>query len=231
MTGRPRRLGSSRCSTDAKNASRSACRIEGCSGTNTCSHSGVSACRAVEPLELPTPHGPARVHLQGGAEARGALLLGHGAGGGITARDLVTAAAAARAARMAVGLVEQPYRVAGKRSTPRAPVLDEGWLALVDGLRSGPLAGLPLVFGGRSSGARVACRTASRGGAIGALCLAFPLLPPGRAGVVSRLPELDEAGVPVLVVQGERDPYGMPPPGDGRTVVQVAGDHALRSDL
>jgi predicted alpha/beta-hydrolase family hydrolase len=185
----------------------------------------------VEPFELPTPHGPARVHLQPVVEPRAALLLGHGAGGGITARDLVAAAAAARAEGLTVGLVEQPYRVAGKRSTPRAPLLDEAWLALVDGLRAGPLAGVPLVFGGRSSGARVACRTASPGGAIGALCLAFPLKPPGRATAVSRLPELDGAGVPVLVVQGERDPYGMPPPGEGRTVVQVVGDHALRSDL
>ncbi len=185
----------------------------------------------MEALELPTPHGPARVHLQPVAEPRAALLLGHGAGGGITARDLVTTAAAARAEGLTVGLVEQPYRVAGKRSTPRAPLLDEAWLALVEGLRAGPLAGVPLVFGGRSSGARVACRTAAPAGAIGALCLAFPLKPPGRATAVSRLPELDEAGVPVLVVQGERDPYGMPPPGAGRTVVQVAGDHALRSDL
>ena len=185
----------------------------------------------MEPLELPTPHGPARVHLQPVAEPRAALLLGHGAGGGITARDLVAAAAAAQAEGLTVGLVEQPYRVAGKRSTPRAPLLDEAWLALVEGLRAGPLAGVPLVFGGRSSGARVACRTAAPAGAIGALCLAFPLKPPGRATAVSRLPELDGAGVPVLVVQGERDPYGMPPPGEGRTVVQVAGDHALRSDL
>jgi predicted alpha/beta-hydrolase family hydrolase len=185
----------------------------------------------VEPLELPTPHGPARVHLQPVREPRAALLLGHGAGGGVTARDLVAAAAAAQAAGVSVGLVEQPYRVAGRRSTPRAPLLDEAWLALVEGLRAGPLAGLPLVFGGRSSGARVACRTAAPAGAIGALCLAFPLKPPGRATAVSRLSELDDAGVPVLVVQGERDPYGMPPPGEGRTVVQVAGDHTLRSDL
>jgi uncharacterized protein len=187
--------------------------------------------RGVEEIELDTPHGPARVHLEAVESPRAALLLGHGAGGGVTARDLVTAAAAARGEGVTVGLVEQPYRVAGRRSTPPAAQLDTAWVALVEGLRAGPLRDLPLVFGGRSSGARVACRTAGPAGALGAICLAFPLQPPGRASSPSRLPELDGASVPVLVVQGERDPYGMPPPGEGRTVVAVKGDHALRGDL
>ncbi len=83
--------------------------------------------------------------------------------------------------------------------------------------------------GGRSSGARVACRTAAETGAAGVLCLAFPVHPPGRPEK-SRLDELDAVPVPVLVVQGERDPFGMPPPAKGRTVVEVAGDHGLKAD-
>jgi predicted alpha/beta-hydrolase family hydrolase len=129
-----------------------------------------------------------------------------------------------------VGLVEQPYRVAGRRSPPRAPRLDEAWLAVLAALRSGPLATGPLVTGGRSSGARVACRTAEATGASAVLCLAFPLVPP-RGTRESRLPELEAAGVPVLVVQGERDPFGMPPAGPDREVVAVDGDHALRRDF
>ena len=97
------------------------------------------------------------------------------------------------------------------------------------------LAGLPLIFGGRSSGARVACRTAAEGGAIAVLCLAFPLLPPRRASAAkppeSRLPELDAVTVPTLVVQGTRDRFGMPPAAANRIVIQVAGDHSLRTDL
>jgi uncharacterized protein len=100
-------------------------------------------------------------------------------------------------------------------------------------LREGPLAGLPLVCGGRSSGARVACRTAAGTGTAGVLCLAFPLQPPARKGkppAPDRLAELDAVKVPVLVVQGERDRFGIPPPGKRREVVEVNGDHSLRSD-
>jgi hypothetical protein len=101
-------------------------------------------------------------------------------------------------------------------------------------LRDGELEGLPLVVGGRSLGARVACRTAESVGAIAVLCLAFPLQPPRRSGrepAASRLPELDAVPLPVLVVQGDRDPFGIPPEGPGRSVVQVRGDHSLRTDL
>src|SRR6476620_10160972 len=104
-------------------------------------------------LDLDTPHGPARAHVRAAAEPRGALVLGHGAGGGVNARDLVAASGAALALGFTVALVEQPYRVAGRRSPPRAPLLDAAWLAVVEYLRAGELDGLPLVTGGRSSGA------------------------------------------------------------------------------
>jgi predicted alpha/beta-hydrolase family hydrolase len=185
-------------------------------------------------LDVETPHGPARAHVEPMAGAAAALVLGHGAGGGVTAPDLRAAAGAARSAGVAVALVEQPYRVAGRRSPAPARQLDAAWTAVLEHLRAGPLQGLPLIAGGRSSGARVACRTADETAAAGVLCLAFPLRPPRRAGAApadSRLPELDAVQVPVLVVQGARDPFGLPPPGPGRTVVEVAGNHSLRGDL
>jgi predicted alpha/beta-hydrolase family hydrolase len=181
----------------------------------------------VETLDVETPHGLARVHVHPVEQPRAALVLGHGAGGGVGARDLVAATEAALAEEVAVALVEQPYRVAGKRTSPRAPQLDAAWLAVVEQLRSGPLAGLPLVTGGRSAGARVACRTAEEARAAGVLCLAFPLEPPG--GRPSRLPELDAVTAPTLVVQGTSDRFGMPPAAAHRTVAQVPGDHALRN--
>jgi predicted alpha/beta-hydrolase family hydrolase len=184
--------------------------------------------------ELETPHGRARVHVRPAARAGAALVLGHGAGGGVTARDLVTAADAAAAQGWSVVLVEQPYRVAGRRSPAPAHQLDAAWTAVVEQLRAEELRGLPLVVGGRSSGARVACRTAATTGAVGVLCLAFPLQPPRRSGAAaapSRLSELDAVTVPTLVVQGVRDPFGMPPAAARRTVVQVAADHSLRTDL
>lgn len=149
------------------------------------------------------------------------------------APDLVAATEAASAEGVTVALVEQPYRVAGRRSSPRAPQLDAAWIAVVEALRCGELADLPLVAGGRSAGARVACRTAAEAGAVAVLCLAFPLEPPARGDKPrqSRLDELDAVNLPTLVVQGERDRFGMPPPGPSREVVRVAGDHGLKSDL
>jgi uncharacterized protein len=173
-----------------------------------------------------TPHGPARVHLHRADDARAALVLGHGAGGGVTAPDLVAATEAALAERISVALVEQPYRVAGRRSPAPARQLDAAWTAVVEHLAFE----VPLVVGGRSLGARVACRTAPETGAVAVLCLAFPLHAPGRPEK-SRLPELEAVTVPVLVVQGERDPFGLPPPGPRRTVVRVPGDHGLKADL
>jgi predicted alpha/beta-hydrolase family hydrolase len=184
-------------------------------------------------IEVDTWHGPARVHLQPADERRGGLILGHGAGGGVGARDLLAAAEAASSLGLAVALVEQPYRVAGRRSPAPAAQLDAAWSAVVGHLRTAELPDVPIVVGGRSSGARVACRTAATTGAAGVLCLAFPLQPPARSGKrpsASRLPELEAVRVPVLVVQGERDRFGIPPPGERRTVVPVQGDHSLRSD-
>lgn len=184
--------------------------------------------------EVATPQGPARVHLQLPERPRAALVLGHGAGGGVGAPDLIAAAATVVAMDVAVALVEQPYRVAGRRSPPPAPRLDAAWTAVVEDLATHELAGLPLVTGGRSSGARVACRTAEATGARGVLCLAFPLQPPARSGGTprpSRLPELEGVAVPVLIVQGERDPFGMPREGPGRTVVRVPGDHSLKAGV
>ncbi len=183
-------------------------------------------------LELDTPHGRANAHLHPATEPRAALVLGHGAAGGVTARDLVAVTDVALAVGVSVALVEQPYRVAGRRSPAPARQLDAAWTAVIDQLRAGELRGLPLIAGGRSSGARVACRTAAATGAVGVLCLAFPLQPPRRAAPApSRLPELDAVTVPTLVVQGLRDAFGMPPAGPRRTVVQVVADHGLKTDL
>jgi uncharacterized protein len=186
---------------------------------------------AVEVVEVETPSGPARAHVHAVSSPRAALVLGHGAGGGVGARDLMAVCEVALGCDVSVALVEQPYRVAGKRSPAPARSLDAAWVAVVEALRSDLLADLPVVVGGRSSGARVACRTWSSVGAAGVLCLAFPLVPPGRDASVSRLPELDAVRVPMLIVQGDRDPFGMPPARRGRKVVAVTGDHSLRSDL
>jgi uncharacterized protein len=176
-------------------------------------------------LELDTPHGPALAHLQPVDSPAGLLVLGHGAAGGVGSPDLVGATDAAREAGLSVALVEQPYRVAGRRSPAPAAQLDAAWISVISQL---PREGLPLVVGGRSAGARVACRTAAEVGAAAVLCLAFPLHPPGKPEK-SRLEELDAVEVPTLVVQGERDPFGLPPPGPNRTVVTIPGTHSLRS--
>jgi predicted alpha/beta-hydrolase family hydrolase len=180
-------------------------------------------------VEIDTPYGKARAHVHETERARGLLVLGHGAGGGVTARDLVTVTDVAVDEGYTVALTEQPYRVAGRRSPAPAPHLDVAWTVVVAHLRRGFGPTLPLVAGGRSSGARVACRTAAATEAAAVLCLAFPLQPPGDRP--SRLTELDAVSVPTLVVQGRRDHFGMPPEAPGRTVVQVNADHTLRTDL
>lgn len=160
--------------------------------------------------------------------------MGHGAGGGTHAPDLRAAGAVAQTLGWTAVYVDQPYRVAGRRAPAPAAQLDTAWLAVLAALReTGVIGAGPLVVGGRSSGARVACRTAADGAATGVLCLAFPLHPPGKADdpARSRLPELEGVEVPILVVQGESDPFGMPPPGPGREVVRLRGDHSLRSDM
>jgi predicted alpha/beta-hydrolase family hydrolase len=178
-------------------------------------------------IDVDTPHGPARAHVHAVAKPKLAVVLGHGAGGGVTAKDLTRATRAANEADATVVLVEQPYRVAGRKSPAPAHQLDAAWIATIEQL---PIEGLPLVTGGRSAGARVACRTAQATNALGVLCLAFPVHPPGRPEK-SRLEELDQLDKPVLIVQGESDPFGMPPEAPGREVVRIPGNHSLTGDL
>ncbi|NKQ59154.1 alpha/beta hydrolase [Amycolatopsis sp. K13G38] len=180
-------------------------------------------------IEILTPHGPARAELHCAEEDAAVLMLGHGAGGGIEAKDLVAVTRAAQTAGVNVALVEQPYRVAGRRAPAPAKQLDAAWLAVAEEMTD-RFDGLPLVFGGRSSGARVACRTAAAGQAVAVLCLAFPEHPPGKPEK-SRQAELDAVEVPTLVVQGESDPFGRPRPGPHHEVVVIAGTHALDKDL
>ncbi len=178
--------------------------------------------------ETGTTRGAARLHVWSAPEPRRRLLLGHGAGGGVQAPDLLALAHALPGTGTEVWLVEQPWRVAGRRVAPAPATLDDAWLqVLADVPRD-----LPLLVGGRSAGARVACRTALATGAAGVVALAFPLHPPGKPEK-SRAGELDAAGLPVLVVQGANDPFGHPGElgaAPGRAVVGVAGDHSLRSD-
>jgi hypothetical protein len=177
---------------------------------------------------LPTPRGAARAHVCLPETPRALVVLGHGAGGGVAAPDLVAVRDAAVAAGYGVVLLEQPYRVQGKRAAPQAPVLDEAWVAAVGQLT---LPGVPLVVGGRSSGARVACRTAAVVRAVGVVALAFPTHPPASPEK-DRLAELSLPTVPVLVVQGDRDPFGMPPRRRGRSVRVIPGaDHSLRKSV
>lgn len=172
------------------------------------------------------------VELDRPRNASALLLLTHGAGGGVDTADLLAIRDAAVEAGVAVARVLQPYRVAGRKTPPQPGPQDTAWLEIVAGLRRRRgLGRVPLVLGGRSNGARVACRTAQATGAVGVVALAFPLHPPGRPDK-TRLPELDAAGVPTLVVQGDRDPFGMPPPGPLREVVVIEGaDHSLKRQL
>jgi len=172
-----------------------------------------------------TPVGAARLTVDAAKDEHGVLVLGHGAGGGIGARDLAALAAALPAEGITVVRVEQPYRVAGKKAAPVPTTLDRAWVAAVEAIRrNGPLA-----VGGRSAGARVACRTASAVGAVAVVALAFPLHPPGRPER-SRLDELVSAGVPTLVMQGERDLFGRPeefPEGPFELIAVPHADHGM----
>jgi predicted alpha/beta-hydrolase family hydrolase len=183
--------------------------------------------------EVDTGLGPARLHVTDGGGS-GTLVLGHGAGGGVESVDLLAVTSAAADAGWRVLRVEQPWRVAGKRIAPAPPRLDDGWRAVLEHARAGGLLTGPLVLGGRSAGARVACRTAAEHDADGVLALAFPLHPPGRPEK-SRSAELTVVAVPLVVVQGETDSMGAP--ADIATaltglpaasVYAVPGDHSLK---
>jgi uncharacterized protein len=182
-------------------------------------------------LEIETPHGPARAYLDRAPGASAAVVLGHGAGGGVESKDIQTARGVALEEGFAVALVDQPYRVAGRRSPAPAKQLDAAWTAVVERLTGDELSGLDLIAGGRSLGARVACRTAGELDPVAVLCLAFPFQPPQRKGkpaAPDRLDELDAVTVPTLVVQGESDQFGIPPEAPSRTVTLVPGTHTLR---
>lgn len=181
--------------------------------------------------DIDTPHGTARVVQETPEGAPASLLvLGHGAGGDVDAPDLLAVRDAAMAAGVSVARVTQPYRVAGRRAPAPARQLDEAWVTVVaELLRWAPEPAPVLVVGGRSSGARVACRTGPRLGAVGVLALAFPLHSPGRPER-SRADELD-TGLPTLVLNGDRDPFGVPLPGPGVAVLVRPGErHDLRRD-
>ncbi len=188
-------------------------------------------------MEIETPLGPARVlTTEPPGDVVGTLALGSGAGGGVDARDLVAVADAAAGEGWRVLRVEQPWRVAGKRIAPAPARLDVAWTAVLERLRDDGVLTGSLVLGGRSAGARVACRTATALGATGVVALAFPLHPPGRPEK-SRADELLGAGVPVLVVQGETDAFGRPEDVAavlaGRpdaSVYAVPGDHSLKQN-
>ncbi|MFJ9056780.1 alpha/beta family hydrolase [Streptomyces sp. NPDC102409] len=173
-----------------------------------------------------TDAGEARITWFPAKAPRLVLAVGHGAGGGIEARDLRALAAVLPGRGVTVALVEQPWRVAGKKLAPAPRTLDTGWRGLWPALT---VPGLPVVAGGRSAGARVACRTAAELGAHAVLALSFPLHPPGRPEK-SRADELLGAGAPTLVVQGGRDPFGRPeefPPGDHGLVEVPYADHGF----
>jgi len=180
-------------------------------------------------VEIATTIGPAMAELDDVTAPTLLLVLTHGAGGGVGSRDLLAARQAGLTAGGVVARVLQPYRVGGARAPGSVSRQDAAWLEIIGALRR-RYPGVPLVQGGRSNGARLACRTAGDAGAAGVVALAFPLHPPGKAGIPerSRAAELRGAGVPVLVINGDRDPFGVPDPADADRLVVLAGEtHSL----
>lgn len=182
-------------------------------------------------VEVETPSGVAWADIgRPAGDAKGVLYIGHGAGGGVEAPDIRAARDGALAANLIVARITQPYRVLGRRTPVPAPRLDEAWIAVTTHLTK-QLGDPPTVHSGRSSGARVACRTAAVTGAVAVIALAFPLHLPGRPER-SRLDELKLPTVPVLVIQGDKDTFGMPPRARRRKIVVIPGDtHSLKKDL
>ncbi|MFE1752231.1 alpha/beta family hydrolase [Streptomyces anandii] len=188
--------------------------------------SRTSAARAETVETVDTEAGTARITWHPARKPRLVLAAGHGAGGGIEARDLRALARVLPAHGVSVALVEQPWRVAGKKVAPAPRTLDTGWRGVWPALAG---RGLPVISAGRSAGARVACRTAAELGARAVLALSFPLHPPGKPEK-SRAAELLDAGVPTLVVQGGNDPFGRPeefPPGSYEMAEVPYGDHGF----
>ncbi|GAA3937365.1 alpha/beta hydrolase [Actinomadura viridis] len=177
-------------------------------------------------MEIVTARGPAEVTLDATVNPAFLLVLTHGSNGGVDAPDLLAVRAVALGLGGAVARVLQPFRAAGRRAPGTPARQDEDWLQVIKVLRD-RFGEVPLIQGGRSNGARVACRTARAAGARGVLALAFPLRPPGRPER-SRAGELREAGVEVLVVNGDRDPFGIPDAADATEVTVLPGE---RHDL
>jgi uncharacterized protein len=186
----------------------------------------------VDTVQITTKGGAAQAELDGdGAAARFLLVLTHGAGGTVGAPDLLAARDAALQLGGLVARVTQPYRVRGARAPGSAVRQDAAWVEIVAALRElAPSASL--IQGGRSNGARVACRTAAAVGARAVIALAFPLSPPRRSPATSRAAELRaarEGGARLLVVSGDRDPFGIPGAQDADRVVVIPGEtHALK---
>lgn len=179
-------------------------------------------------MEVVTDLGPARIELDQVAEPAFWLVLTHGSNGGVAAPDLLAVRAVALRLGGAVARVMQPFRVAGRRAPGAPDRQDHAWLQVIEAL---PREDVPLIQGGRSNGARVACRTARAAGAAGVVALAFPLHPPGRPDK-SRADELRAAGTEVVVVNGDRDPFGVPGPADvGDAAAHVVVLPGRRHDL
>ncbi len=180
-------------------------------------------------MEIQTVAGPAAVVIDEAEAPRLLVVLTHGSNGSVDAPDLLAVREKALGLGAAVARVTQPFRLAGRRAPGGAARQDAAWTEVVEALRA-RFPQVPLVQGGRSNGARVACRTAARLGATGVLALAFPLHPPGKPEK-SRAAELREAGVPVVVVNGDRDPFGVPAAHDAAAVVTLPGErHDLARD-
>jgi uncharacterized protein len=180
-------------------------------------------------MQIQTAHGPAEATLDEPDRPAFLLVLTHGSNGGVDAPDLLAVRDAALGLGGAVARVMQPFRLAGRRAPGPAAKQDEAWLEVVGALRE-RFGHVPLVQGGRSNGARVACRTATAAGAVGVVALAFPLHPPGKPEK-TRVDELRGAGVEVLVVNGDRDPFGVPDAADAAHVAVLPGErHDLNKD-
>ncbi|QLY30865.1 alpha/beta family hydrolase [Nocardia huaxiensis] len=182
-------------------------------------------------MRIDTSAGPAEVEIDrpGKKKPKFLLVLTHGSGGGVDAKDLLAVRDSAVELGGAVALVTQPYRVAGRRAPGKADVQDAAWLEIIAALRQ-EFTKTPLIQGGRSNGARVACRTAREAGARGVLALSFPLHPPGKPEKSRREELLAPGDIEVLVINGSRDPFGIPDAADAAEVHVVQGQaHSYRA--